>query len=76
MYWTIQNKRTPLHVAALNSHNLTIETLIKFGAEVNAVEVVSYFVCVCFITLQQIVSYWATYLGSMDSITCSCRKWL
>ena len=35
---------TPLYIASENGHSLTVEILIKCGADVNAVEVVSCFV--------------------------------
>ena len=35
---------TPLHIASQNGHSSTVESLIKCGADVNAVEVVSCFV--------------------------------
>lgn len=42
-YKPVQDKWTPLHIAVHNGHGLVAESLIKYGADVNVVEVVSYF---------------------------------
>ena len=40
---TIQDQCTPLHIASQNGHSSTVEVLIKAGADVNAIDVVSCF---------------------------------
>ena len=39
-----QDQWTPLHIAAQEGNDSLVESLIKCGANVNAVEIVSYFV--------------------------------
>ena len=43
----IKNQWTPLHIASQDGHNSVVETLMKYGADVNAVEEVSCFVQEC-----------------------------
>ena len=75
----MQEQWTPLHLAAYNGHNLTVETLIKCGAKVNAVEVVSNtFTCIYIHTetLQHNAHCFVLFiLGAMDFSTSSCTKW-
>ena len=45
LFWiTIQDQGTPLHIASKIGHSSIVEVLIKAGADVNAVAVVSCFV--------------------------------
>ena len=43
----IKGQWTPLHIASQDGHNSVVETLMKYGADVNAVEEVSCFVQEC-----------------------------
>ena len=66
----LQDQWTSLHLAALNGHTSLVEILIKCGAKVNAVEVVSYYVCMYLQSCKAVFC-----VGSMDTITFSCTKW-
>ena len=46
----IQYQWTPLHLAAQDGHYSTVERLIKCGANVNAVQAVSYYMYYCTIS--------------------------
>ena len=41
----MQDMKSPLHYAARSGHKQTVEMLIRFGANVNALDVVSWYVC-------------------------------
>ena len=41
LYIIIQNRRTPLHLAAANNHISVVEKLVNFRAPVNSVEEVT-----------------------------------
>jgi len=41
VYWTLQEKKTCLHHAALRGHVEVVEILIRLGADVNALDNVS-----------------------------------
>ena len=46
----VQNQQTPLHVAAQNGHTSMVESLIKCGADVNAVDkVIIIVILYCFV---------------------------
>ena len=70
---TVQDQLTPLHIASQNGHSSTVETLIKAGADVKAVDNVSCFVRVCLSPYNIIALCY--YLGAMDSITYCFTKW-
>lgn len=38
----MQNHWTPLHYAAINGHSSTVGSLSKYGADINAVRIVSW----------------------------------
>ena len=69
----MQNQCTPLHIAAKAGHNFTVESLIKSGADVNAVDEVSIFVHR--LTVTKLCCFALGYLGAVDIITFSCTKW-
>ena len=43
-FYYYKDQWTPLHIAAQEGNDSLVESLIKCGADVNAVEIVSYFV--------------------------------
>ena len=62
----IQNNRTPLHFASQEGHCSIVEYLITSGADINAVDIVSFILC--FYPHNDIVYY----LGTGNSFTSYC----
>ena len=57
-FYYYQNQWTPLHIATQEGNDSLVESLIKCGADVNAVEIVSYLCKMLVITLNHIAVYY------------------